>query len=52
MTKFLKLLDARMNDPKFNKRFSQAVQPNQKLAKENKAAYNLAKKNFYLSQDN
>lgn len=51
MTRFLKSLEARMKDPKLNKKFSQAVQSNQKLVNENSAAYNRAKKNFYLAQD-
>lgn len=51
MTRFLKNLEARMNDPKLNQKFSQAVQLNQKVVNDNTAAYNRAKKNFYLAQD-
>ena len=51
MTRFLKLLEARMQDSEFNRNFSKAVQINHNLVKKNSAAYNRAKENFYLAQD-
>lgn len=51
MTRFLKLLDARMQDPEFNRNFSKAVQIDHELAEKNRAAYNQAKENYYLAQD-
>lgn len=51
MTRFLKSLEARMQDKERNRNFSKAVQTNQKLIKTNAAAYNRAKENFYLAQD-
>lgn len=46
MTRFLKSLKARMQDPERNQNFSKAVQVNQSLVKKNEVAYNRAKKNF------
>ena len=51
MTRFLKLLDARMQDPERNQNFSKAVQIDQELIKKNEDAYNQAKENFYSAQD-
>ena len=51
MTRFLKLLDARMQDPEFNRNFSKAVQIDHELAEKNRAAYNQAKENYYLAHD-
>lgn len=51
MTRFLKLLKARMQDPEFNRNFSKAVQINHELVRKNKAAYDQAKENFYSAQD-
>lgn len=51
MTRFLKLLDARMQDPERNRNFLKSVQIDHELVKKNRAAYEQAKKNYYLAQD-
>lgn len=51
MTRFLKLLDSRMQEPEFNRNFSKAVQIDHELVMKNRAAYNRAKENYYLAQD-
>lgn len=51
MTRFLKSLEARMQDKEYNRNFSKAVQTNQQLVKKNGAAYNRAKENYYSAQD-
>ena len=42
MTRFMKLMKARMQDPEFNRRFTEAVlaDQNQEISKEDEEAYN------------
>ena len=46
MTKFFKLMEARMQDPEFNRKFTKAVQVDQKLIEQNREAYNRVKERF------
>lgn len=46
MTRFIKLLEARMQDTELNQNFSKAVQINHELVKKNSAVYSRAKEIF------
>ena len=51
MTRTLKLLKVRMQDPERNRNFLKSVQIDHELIEKNRAAYNQAKENYYLAQD-